>query len=62
MTHDRESGLRCFPLKDMLFCSARQFNYQRILLNMPGLNLVFVRAGLFQFCPSFPGVTFLSFS
>lgn len=62
MTHDRESGLYCFPLKGMLFCSARQFNYQRILLNTSGLNLVFVRSGLFQFCPSFSGVTFLGFS
>lgn len=47
MTHNREPGLYCLPLKHMVFCSSRQLNYHRILLNMPGLNLVFVRAGLF---------------
>lgn len=49
MTHNREPGLYCLPLKGKVFCSSRQLNYHRILLNMPGLNLVLLELFYFSF-------------
>ena len=59
MIHDSESGVYCIPLKGMLFCSARQLNYQRTFFHMPDLKRVFVGAGQSRFWPSSSGTTFL---
>ena len=59
MIHDSESGVYCTPLKGMLFCSARQLNYQRTFFHMPDLKRVFVGAGQSRFWPLSSGTTFL---